>query len=319
MSQRRKNILRYIQLFAMLSTLFLTGCKGEGSTPSSTPTVEVNKPSEIRMRDRYGNLPDTTAPGAVTLGNERVSVDISNTSEGYFYVHYTGDNRKVKMQLTGPDNITYTYNINNDPACIAATSGNGSYLIRVFEHISGKNYSVAFSDNFDVTLADEFKPFLYPNMYVNYSRNSKAVSIANELSGKTSSDLETVSSIYHYVTDNISYDENRAANVESTYLPVIDDVLNSKKGICFDYAALMAAMLRSQGIPTRLEIGYSGDAYHSWVSVYIEDKGWIDKIIEFDGKKWTLMDPTLAANAGSSAAVKKYIGDGSSYKTMYSY
>ena len=45
-------------------------------------------------------------------------------------------------------------------------------------------------------------------------------------------------------------------------------------------APLMAAMLRSQGIPTRLEIGYSKDAYHAWVSVYIEDIGWIDSIIE---------------------------------------
>ena len=41
-------------------------------------------------------------------------------------------------------------------------------------------------------------------------------------------------------------------------LPSVDETLKTKKGICFDYAALMTAMLRSQGIPTKLEIGYQG-------------------------------------------------------------
>ena len=55
----------------------------------------------------------------------------------------------------------------------------------------------------------------------------------------------------------------------------------------------MAAMLRSQDIPAKLEIGYSGKVYHAWISVYIKDVGWIDNIIEFDGKSWKRMDPTL--------------------------
>ena len=46
--------------------------------------------------------------------------------------------------------------------------------------------------------------------------------------------------------------------------------------------------------------------------------GWVDNIIEFDGKDWVLMDPTLAAN-NSSKAVAKYIGDGSKYTVKYSY
>ena len=319
MSHRRKYILRCIKLLPLFAVLFFTGCKNSGNSPSTSAPVEVNKASSTRMKDKYGSLPVTSAPGTSTLGNDRVSIDVSNVSEGYFYIHYQGDNPKVKMQLTGPDSITYTYNINTEPASIAVTAGSGSYQVRVFEHISGKNYSVAFSDNFDVSVTDDLKPYLYPNMYVNYSGTSKAVSIANDLAASANSDLEAVASVYHYVADNIAYDEAKAANVESNYLPDIDKVLQAGKGICFDYAALMAAMLRSQGIPTRLEIGYSKDAYHAWVSVYIEDIGWIDSIIKFDGNKWTLMDPTLAANANSSSKVKEYIGDGSNYRTMYSY
>ena len=68
----------------------------------------------------------------------------------------------------------------------------------------------------------------------------------------------------------------------------MDVILQEKKGICFDYAALMATMLRSQNIPAKMEIGYAnmeeGAVYHAWLSVYIKDIGWIDDLIEFDGK-----------------------------------
>lgn len=80
----------------------------------------------------------------------------------------------------------------------------------------------------------------------------------------------------------------------------------------------MGAMLRSQGIPTKLEVGYSGDAYHAWISSYTKESGWIDGVIQFDGDTWTLMDPTLAAG-NSASSVKKYIGDGSNYVVKYSY
>lgn len=80
----------------------------------------------------------------------------------------------------------------------------------------------------------------------------------------------------------------------------------------------MAAMLRSQNIPTKLEVGYSGDAYHAWISTYIDETGWVDNIIEFDGHDWQIMDPTLAAS-NDSESVKKYVGDGSHYVVKYSY
>ena len=92
----------------------------------------------------------------------------------------------------------------------------------------------------------------------------------------------------------------------------MDEILTSGTGICLDYAAVMAAMLRSQSIPTRLEVGYAKDAYHAWISVYTKETGWLNGIISFDGKTWTLMDPTFGANS-SESALKKFIGDGSNY------
>ena len=94
-----------------------------------------------------------------------------------------------------------------------------------------------------------------------------------------------------------------AKTVTSGYLPNVDTILQSKKGICFDYAAVMATMLRTQGIPTKLVVGYAGSAYHAWVSVYINEIGWIDNIFYFDGKSWVRMDPTFASSGNSSASI----------------
>ena len=117
----------------------------------------------------------------------------------------------------------------------------------------------------------------------------------------------------------LSYDEYRAATVQSGYIPVLDSVLAEQKGICFDYAALMTAMLRSQGIPCKLVIGYAGSAYHAWVNVYIQGQGWISQAIYFDGNDWKLMDPTFASTSNNSYGVIQSINEGSMYRQVYAY
>ena len=153
---------------------------------------------------------------------------------------------------------------------------------------------------------------------MDFDENSKAVKKGEELAAGCDSDLDVVTNIYHYVIENITYDEEKAENVAYGYVPDVDETLSSGKGICFDYAALMAAMLRSQRIPTKLQVGYAGEAYHAWISCYVDEIGWVDNIISFDGKDWSLMDPTLAAN-NDDDTVKDYIGDGSRYIIKYTY
>ena len=96
--------------------------------------------------------------------------------------------------------------------------------------------------------------------------------------------------------------------------------LRKKKGICFDYAALMTAMLRSQDIPTKLVVGYTGSLYHAWINVFLEGQGWVDNVIYFDGHDdWKLMDPTFASSGKQSKEIMQYIGNGGNYKAKYSY
>lgn len=59
-------------------------------------------------------------------------------------------------------------------------------------------------------------------------------------------------------------------------MPNPDETLASRSGICFDYASLAAAMLRSLGIPCQVITGYVGpeSLYHAWNMVYI-DGSWV--------------------------------------------
>ena len=299
-------------LLIAIFCLLLGGCSGS----SSASRKEHSGPP----RDSTPKVLTPSADGVTVYQNYFASIDASNTSQGYVMVKYNGTNEKVKLQITCPDQSCYTYLISDRGAydTFPLTAGNGSYALQVLENVAGDTYTVSLAQSINVSIEDEFLPFLYPNQYVNFHTDSKAVSKGSDLAKDTYSDLDVVQDIYNYVIKNISYDTEKAQNVSYGYVPDVDDTLSSKKGICFDYAALMTSMLRSQNIPTKLEVGYSGDAYHAWISTYIDDKGWVDDIIQFDGDTWQIMDPTLAAT-NDSAAVKKYVGDGSHYVVKYTY
>ena len=231
---------------------------------------------------------------------------------------YTGSAAKANIQITGPDGIHYKYFLTPSDSFISLplTSGDGTYQIDGYENIAGTQYAVLFRETTEVSLENEVFPFLYPNQYVNFNARTEAVAVAAEAAAEASDDLDAVADIYHYVIGHVAYDLEKAETVAAGYLPDVDETLRTGKGICFDYASLTAAMLRSQNIPTRLEIGYSGDIYHAWISVYTEETGWIDRLIEFTSGGWTRMDPTLAAGNDSSSAALKYVGDGSNYTTQ---
>ena len=130
--------------------------------------------------------------------------------------------------------------------------------------------------------------------------------------------LEMVDAVYHFVVGGMTYDMELATTVKSGYLPVLDDVLERMQGICFDYAALMTGMLRSQGVPCKLVVGYAGSVYHAWISVWSENTGWIEGVVFFDGTSWQRMDPTFASSAQDEETLA-FIGDGSNYTAKYIY
>lgn len=301
-------------ILAMFIGMALSGCQ---KAPEKVE-VEVEETTSGASRS---NEPVCLVPvpsGDDVIGTETISIDVGNEGEGYLYVSYLGNNKDVKMQLSCNDGITYTYKISERDTVIPLTQGSGDYHLIVYEGMGDGQYAVIFTDERQINVVNEFGPYLYPSYYVDFTDKTKAVAIGKELAGSCTCDLEVIAAVYDYVIANISYDHEEAETVASDYVPDVDEILETKKGICFDYASLMASMLRSQRIPTRLEVGYAGDAYHAWVTTYVEDIGWINGIIQFDGVDWTLMDPTFAANADGKT-LKKFIGSGDNYTTKYMY
>ncbi|MBQ8821094.1 MAG: transglutaminase domain-containing protein [Lachnospiraceae bacterium] len=297
-----------------------SGTDSAEKPPAASPLEEA---SADVFRDTAPYVPLPEAPGTVTCGNDVVTIDSSNAGDGYICVSYTGTCPKVKLILTGPDDYKCTYDISgNGFEAFPLTAGNGSYIVGIYENIVDTSYSTCFTTSLQISLTDEFAPYLRPSQYCAYTETTKSVKLASELSKYVDTDLSLVSEVYNYIIENIDYDHDKATAAVSGsltgYISDIDASLEAGKGICLDYAAIMTSMLRSQRIPTRLEVGYAGDAYHAWISVYLKEIGWVNGIIQFDGKSWSLMDPTFGASTGEEE-LKKFIGDGSNYTVKYIY
>ena len=265
----------------LLFGILLAGC---GNSPSSDEEPPVYSPARVLTPE---------APGKKTLGSSPLILDISNLDQGYLTAESDSDDSRMNIQLTAPSGVVYSYFLEPDEqAVLPFSEGSGEYLITCYQQVDGNQYAALYTETLTIKLQNEFLPFLYPNQYVNFSSKSEACKLA-------------------------AYDYDKADSVEAGYLPDVDDTLSTGTGICFDYAALTTAMLRSQDIPCKLQIGYSGDVKHAWIDVYIRGRGWVTKAVSFDGETWKLMDPTFDANSDGDEAIQEYIGDESNYTVQF--
>ena len=239
--------------------------------------------------------PEGSRGGKKTDG--KMTLDLTNVSEGYFMAAVSKKtSHRMKLRVT-KDGQTLTYDLNGDGEfeVFPLQLGSGKYDISLYENVSGKKYSSAGKISVKVTLTREDGCFLYPNQYVNYNELTKAVAAANELcAGKSEREIYTL--VRKYMMENYGYDFIKSVTVPAGELPDIDSCYDKKMGVCQDLSALMVCMLRSQGIPARLMIGYADKNYHAWTVTSIESKE-------------VLFDPTAALNAISkpiSYSVERY-------------
>ncbi|WP_233671247.1 transglutaminase-like domain-containing protein [Eggerthella lenta] len=257
---------------------------------------------------------------AAAGGENGVSIDASNLAKGYVAVSATASTR-LKFQISFEGSETqYYFDLPSDgtPISCPLVQGSGAYTFTVWENTTGQRYSELYSlADQPVTLADEFQPFIRPSVYCDYDASSKSTQLANDLSADAQNEGDVVRGIYDWIVENIAYDEDKAARLADAtgYLPNPDSCIADGSGICFDYASLAAAMLRSQGIPCKIITGYVSpdNIYHAWNMVYI-DGTWVDAHIDIKQNTWTRIDTTFAAGSGSS-----YVGDGIAYTDLYTY
>ncbi|MBQ6583343.1 MAG: transglutaminase domain-containing protein [Mogibacterium sp.] len=320
----RESWRRFAAICCILA-LLLTSCGAGSGTGAETGSDNSSGAEEITVaaadsgtESKGGYQPPDMKTSAFHEDRAEAGlIDLSCVSHGYVAVSATSDAR-LKFQVL-KDDMTYNYDLASDgtPSVFPLQCGDGTYTFRIMENVVDTKYAEYYSTYENVVLDNEFEPFLRPSDYVNYNKNSACVAKAAEFSAEAETKLDVVASVYRFVTKSIKYDKEKADNIQSGYLPDPDETMNTGRGICFDSASLAAAMLRSQGIPTKVVFGYVSpdDVYHAWNMFYTEETGWVTAKFAVDQNTWNRIDLTFAASGTS----EKYIGDGSNYADVYYY
>lgn len=291
-----------------------------GSVTADNTDELYEKAREAAEKENPEKAAENTPRGINTEKSDKAVIDWSDSAEGYVSVKYLQKNDKTLRVQIYKDGSDYGYILSPcEWEVFPLSEGDGRYKVTLYENVAGSKYAVLLSAEFEVKLKNEFAPFLRANQYVNFSAAPVTQALAKLLSRDKTDPFDTVIAVFDFTVNRLSYDRELAATVKGGYVPQLDKVLEERKGICFDYAALMTGLLRSAGIPTRLVTGYASGVYHAWISVWSEETGWIDNVIFFDGEGWQRMDPTFADSDVSDSSLKEYIGDGSNYTEKYYY
>ncbi|MBR4095676.1 MAG: transglutaminase domain-containing protein [Oscillospiraceae bacterium] len=290
----------------------------ETTVPTTTEKVtETEKPKAPVV------IPEVKTPlasGKSVAESDKAEIDFSCADEGYISAVYTGKSERAKLRVKC-GNLQYDHDLAADGTReFFPLMESGTYSVKVYELVTGKSYGEAVSADFDVKIKSSTGMYLYPNKYINFNSKSKCVEKAAELCAGTENDVEKIAEIFGYVAENITYDKKLAATVTSGYIPDPDKTLDKGTGICFDYASLMGAMLRSQSIPTRLVIGWAEpEIYHAWNEIYTDETGWITPELFLKKKGFNIADATFYAGNSNKEKIADYIEDESNYSAVYRY
>lgn len=97
--------------------------------------------------------------------------------------------------------------------------------------------------------------------------------------------VDAIKTINKIVVDTLTYNNEK---IKYNYRQGASKALKEPdNAVCLEYSDLMIAMLRAQGIPARMPVGYAysgnlkasravSDSLHSWVEAYVPKVGWIN-------------------------------------------
>jgi hypothetical protein len=186
--------------------------------------------------------------------------------------------------------------------------GKGVYKITVLQNVSGNKYKPLTTKSVEVDKVDLQYMFSHQSFLVSFNDAMKSISDYDKLLADKSADSAKIETVYNDLVKNYSYDFAKVKTLPNDYVPWIDDMYGSKKGICYDYAALLAGVLRSQGIPTKLVMGYAPNVkeYHAWNEILIDDD-------------WVVVDTTYDSQLAKANISYTFAKDGAQRKVVKVY
>jgi len=213
--------------------------------------------------------PEPTGEEVVT--KKKVVIDSSNAEQGYFMAMHEKCSGTLKLRVL-KDDIIYTYDLNNEGEyeTFPLQLGDGKYTCTIYKHVESNKYSKEAEISLEVEMENEFAPYLVPSQYVYYEPEFKAVEESMRLCEGLETDVEIYNAIIDYIRANFIYDYERAASNPGFYLGDVEGCFETRTGLCQDLSAMTACMLRVQGVPCQMVIGYADKYYHAWNKVYLD-------------------------------------------------
>lgn len=220
-----------------------------------------------------------------------IEYDFDKTDSGVVRVkldeQYEAKPIKIMVAFEGKNPEFYDYDRFTEFESYGVKSGEGTYQIGIYQNTSGNSYRALAVKTVEVKKIDAFTPYLSSVQNIRWEKGDEATELASELTEGIENDWEKVQAIHQFIIEHITYDYDKAATVSYGYLPDNAATLEKGNGICYDYSSLMASMLRSLDIPTKLVMGRSKakDVYHAWNEVYDTERD-----------QWVLIDSTYDAS-----------------------
>lgn len=135
-------------------------------------------------------------------------------------------------------------------------------------------------------LPPEWLHFLLPSRYC---QSDELSTLARSIVGEMWPDYRQVAAIQTWVRENLQY-ESGSSNSFTTAL----ETLNTRRGVCRDFAHLAIALCRAINIPARMVVGFLHELepmdLHAWFEAYI-------------GGRWFTFDPTQWVTSGNRIVV----------------
>lgn len=216
----------------------------------------------------------------------RVEQDVLE-SEGMVSVAGKTNLPKVWFCVRGPAKQVVTYPVEVK---------DGKFSLEIWLRFGTGTYTFWAGDNpnsFDGEIRFELEnsyeediTYLAPSAYID-STNPEIIKLIGFLLKPSMTEQEKIKSIYDWVIENISYD-NQAYLKGRNVLNRASEVLKTKSGLCRDYAFLIAALARAARLQARVVYG-STEENGNWTPV---QHAWNEVCV--DGE-WIVLDPTWGA------------------------
>jgi hypothetical protein len=211
--------------------------------------------------------------------------------EGFVSIKGNTSKEKLKlMVLKGNEQLWFDVRLEDGKfeQELWLNKGLGQYTIYIMVNEYDRKYS--FGPKLIVDNIKVQNELLIPDKHIE-STNKLIIEKALEITKHLNSDVEKAKAIYNWVIQNIEYDyEKYSKHLTNDYNNEYGALLalNTRKGVCYDYVALTAALGRASGIQTKLVKGTGiingRTGYHAWNEMYLEEQN-----------KWVKLDTTFAA------------------------